>query len=310
MSSQERKDTSIPCGFVDFSCDIPGAVMIAITDEGSIDCHIVGLVDMINSWEISNVVWIKYIEDASEPYVDVLVSYENRETFSIAIACNKSNTGYTLNIFDSKIPFSNMEWLKYTLANPTSIINYSIVSEDLDIKMPYTLANIHNPPFKLRMVTEKYSLNVHDVLAGRYTVTVDIIYPDNRTVPLWRHKTSNTRFWFLNYSNIMEYSKVIMTIDYLKKYLPMRFIGHQDVYDYDDFLLAVPVIIDVYDRPPKMGECPYGHDGPCTGEMDQDGTHYYCTNGCWKYWCVDCGKGTNRMYRKSCSCGWKLDLDV
>ena len=38
-----------------------------------------------------------------------------------------------------------------------------------------------------------------------------------------------------------------MTIDYLKKYLPMKFIGHQDVYDYDDILLAT-VIIDVYDE--------------------------------------------------------------
>ena len=248
--------------------------MIAITDEGSIDCHIVGLVDMINSWEISNVVWIKYIEDASEPYVDILVSYENRETFSIAIACNKSNTGYTLNIFDSKIPFSNMEWLKYTLVNPTSIINYSIVSEDLFLKNPLTMHIIPNTPFKLRMVTEKYSLNVHDVLAGRYTVTVDIIYPDGREVPLWRHKTSNTRFWFLNYSNISEYSKVILAVDYLRKYLPTKFIGHQEVYDYDDILLAVPVIINIHDRPLQIGECPYGHDGPCTGEMDQDGTHH------------------------------------
>jgi len=163
---------------------------------------------------------------------------------------------------------------------------------------------------KLRMVTEKYSLNVHDVLAGRYTVTVDIIYQDGREVPLWRHKTSNTRFWFLNYSNINEYSKVILAVDYLRKYLPMKFIGHQEIYDYDDILLAVPVIIDVHDRPPQIDECPYRHDGPCTGEMDQDGNHYYCTNGCWKYWCVDCGKGTNCMCRKSCSCGWTLDLDV
>ena len=140
MSSQERKDTFVPNGLLDFSCDVPGAVIVAISDEGSTDCHIVGLVDIINSWRISNIVWVKYIEEQSNPYIDVMVSYDSKDTFSIAIACNKSIL-HTLNIFDSKIPFSNMEWLKYTLANPTSIINYSILSEDLDIKMPYTMKN-------------------------------------------------------------------------------------------------------------------------------------------------------------------------
>ena len=61
-----------------------------------------GLVDIINSWRISNIVWVKYIETIPNPYIDVMIAYDSKETFSIAIACNKSNTGYTLNIFDSK----------------------------------------------------------------------------------------------------------------------------------------------------------------------------------------------------------------
>lgn len=49
----------------------------------------------------------------------------------------------------------------------------------------------------------------------------------------------------------------------------------------------------------------YSHEGECGG--------YFCTNGCYRYKCGGCGRGTNRLYASKCpsqSCQERLNAST
>ncbi len=49
-------------------------------------------------------------------------------------------------------------------------------------------------------------------------------------------------------------------------------------------------------QPPPLTEGRYSHEGDCCGTRQ-------CKSGCWKYWCGDCGRGTNLMFSGCTVCG-------
>ena len=68
---------------------------------------------------------------------------------------------------------------------------------------------------------------------------------------------------------------------------------------------CLPVPSSIFGDPNfAFSGCSYSHEGECNG--------YFCRNGCYKYFCHRCGRGTNRFIAPKCpteSCSEKIDVN-
>jgi hypothetical protein len=150
---------------------------------------------------------------------------------------NIQSTGYILKMFGRIIDIPSLQWLEDILRTSTNLV----------VESPKIIEYFYQSSLHIRIKINQNMLNltgmINEIIAGRFTIEVDIIYPNSRSVPVWRHKRTNIRMWFLNYSNQDEYTRVISYIEYLKRVLPEKFNSNHEFYDFNDNQLTPPIYL-------------------------------------------------------------------